>query len=63
VDYAREYHLMETLAATGYFNLPTIQEMAEAHIRGRRNFSKQLWALLVFAIWWRRVRGRGEWQP
>ena len=63
VDYAREHHLMETLAATGYFNLATVQEMAEAHIRGQRDFSRQLWALLVFAIWWRRVRGRGEWQP
>ncbi|MBM4301826.1 MAG: asparagine synthase (glutamine-hydrolyzing) [Deltaproteobacteria bacterium] len=63
VDYAREYHLMETLAATGYFNLATVQEMAEAHIQGRRDFSRQIWALLVFAIWWRRVRGRGEWQP
>jgi len=63
VDYAREHHLMETLAATGYFNLATVQAMAEAHIRGQRDFSRQLWALLVFAIWWRRVRGRGEWQP
>ncbi len=63
MDYAREHHLMETLAATGYFNLATVQAMAEAHIQGQRDFSRQLWALLVFAIWWRRVRGRGEWQP
>jgi asparagine synthase (glutamine-hydrolysing) len=63
LDYAREHHLMETLAATGYFNLATVQAMAEAHIQGQRDFSRQLWALLVFAIWWRRVRGRGEWQP
>jgi asparagine synthase (glutamine-hydrolysing) len=63
VDYAREHRLMETLAATGYFTLASVQEMAEAHIQGRRNFGRQLWALLVFAIWWRRVRGRGEWQP
>ncbi len=47
----------------GIFNLATVQAMAEAHIRGQRDFSRQLWALLVFAIWWRRVRGRGEWQP
>jgi asparagine synthase (glutamine-hydrolysing) len=63
MEYAREYHLMETLTATGYFNLATVQEMAEAHVRGQRDFGRQLWALLVFAIWWRRVRGRGEWQP
>jgi asparagine synthase (glutamine-hydrolysing) len=59
-DYAREHRLMETLAATGYFNLATVQAMADAHIGGRRDFGKQLWALLVFAIWWARVRGRGE---
>ena len=62
-DYAREHHLMETLAATGYFTLASVQDMAAAHIQGRRDFSRQLWALLVFAIWWRRVRGRGEWPP
>ena len=54
---------MDTLAASGYFNLAAVQDMAEAHVRGQRDFSRQLWALLVFAIWWRRVRGRGEWQP
>jgi asparagine synthase (glutamine-hydrolysing) len=63
MEYAREHHLMETLAATGYFNLATVQEMAEAHVRGRRDFGRQLWALLIFAVWWRRVRGRGEWPP
>jgi asparagine synthase (glutamine-hydrolysing) len=62
LDYAQEHHLMETLADTGFFNLAYVQEMTEAHIRGRRDYGKQLWALLVFAIWWRRVRGRGEWQ-
>jgi asparagine synthase (glutamine-hydrolysing) len=62
-DYAREHHLMETLAASGYFSLAAVQDMAEAHVRGRRDFSRQLWALLVFAIWWRRVRGRGEGPP
>ena len=62
LDYAREHHLMETLADTGFFNLVYVQEMTEAHIRGQRDYGKQLWALLVFAIWWRRVRGRGEWQ-
>jgi asparagine synthase (glutamine-hydrolysing) len=35
VDYAQEHHLMETLAATGYFKLATVREMAEAHLQGR----------------------------
>lgn len=62
LDYAKEHRLMETLADTGFFNLAYVQEMTEAHIRGQRDYGKQLWALLVFAIWWRRVRGRGEWE-
>jgi len=61
LEYAREHRLMETLAATGYFNLAAVREMADAHVGGRRDFSRQLWTLLIFAIWWRRVRGRGEW--
>ncbi|MFZ5448773.1 MAG: asparagine synthase (glutamine-hydrolyzing) [Thermodesulfobacteriota bacterium] len=61
-DYAREHRLMETLADTGFFNLEYVQKMTEAHIQGRRDYGKQLWALLVFAVWWRRVRGRGEWR-
>jgi asparagine synthase (glutamine-hydrolysing) len=61
-EYSREHRLMETLSDTGYFNVAAVQEMAAAHVQGRRDFGRQLWALLVFAIWWRRVRGQGEWQ-
>jgi asparagine synthase (glutamine-hydrolysing) len=60
MEYAAAHHMMETLAETGYFNLPYIRELADAHTRGRRNYSRQLWALLVFAVWWHSVRGRGE---
>jgi len=35
----------------GYFNASPVQEMIGAHLAGRRNFSHQLWALLVFEIW------------
>ncbi len=60
IEYAAAHRMMETLAETGYFNLPYVRELADAHTRGRRNYSRQIWALLVFAIWWRSVRGRGE---
>lgn len=62
LDYAREHRMMDTLADSGYFNLDYVQEMAAAHVGGQRDYSRQLWALLVFAIWWRRVRGQGEWK-
>jgi asparagine synthase (glutamine-hydrolysing) len=61
LDYAREHRLLETLKETGYFNLDYVAEMTAAHVNGHRDFSRQLWALLVFAVWWRRIRGRGKW--
>lgn len=60
LEYAEEHHMMDTLAESGYFNLSYVRELAEAHTDGRRNYSRQLWALLVFAVWWRQVRGRRE---
>ncbi|MBN1222482.1 MAG: asparagine synthase (glutamine-hydrolyzing) [Candidatus Aminicenantes bacterium] len=35
----------------GLFNYEVIKEMVERHLRGRENYSHQLWALLVFEIW------------
>jgi len=61
LEFAREYRFLETLAETGYFNVGYVEELAQAHVQGRRNYARQLWALLVFAIWWRQVRGRGRW--
>src|SRR5262249_49862906 len=60
MEYAAEHHMLETLAESGYFNLRYVRELADAHTRGRRNYARQLWALLVFAVWWRRVRGHGR---
>jgi asparagine synthase (glutamine-hydrolysing) len=60
-EFAREHQFLETLAETGYFNVGYVEELMQAHVQGRRNYARQLWALLVFAIWWRRVRGRGHW--
>ncbi|MCX5892432.1 MAG: asparagine synthase (glutamine-hydrolyzing) [Deltaproteobacteria bacterium] len=61
-DYAREHRLIETLRDSGYFNVAYVEEMAAAHVKGVRDYGRQLWALLVFAVWWRRVRGRPIWQ-
>ncbi|MFZ5450631.1 MAG: asparagine synthase (glutamine-hydrolyzing) [Thermodesulfobacteriota bacterium] len=61
LDFAQEYRFLETLTETGYFNVSYVEEMARAHVQGRRNYARQLWSLLVFAIWWRQVKGRGKW--
>ncbi|MFI5331179.1 MAG: asparagine synthase (glutamine-hydrolyzing) [Desulfobaccales bacterium] len=61
MDYAREHRLLETLRDSGYFNLAYVEDLAAAHVNGARDYSRQLWALLVFAVWWRRVRGQPIW--
>jgi asparagine synthase (glutamine-hydrolysing) len=60
-DYAQEHRLLETLDESGYFNLAYVEELTAAHVSGRWDYGRQLWALLVFAVWWRRVRGKGAW--
>ena len=35
----------------GFFNFAAVQKMIGSHLAGRENYSHQLWALLVFAIW------------
>ena len=45
-------HLSERrIREAGFFNPAPVQKMIDAHLRGRKNFSHQLWALLVFEIW------------
>jgi asparagine synthase (glutamine-hydrolysing) len=36
---------------SGLFDFDSIRKMINAHLDGRKNFSHQLWALLVFEIW------------
>jgi asparagine synthase (glutamine-hydrolysing) len=35
----------------GLFNPGIVKQMIDAHLKGRKNLSHQLWALLVFEIW------------
>ncbi len=35
----------------GLFEPATVAAMIDAHLKGRENYSHQLWALLVFEIW------------
>ena len=45
-------HLSESrIREAGFFNPEAVQKMISAHLAGRKNFSHQLWALLVFEIW------------
>ena len=45
-------HLSEKrIKEAGFFNPEPVQRMIAAHLSGKKNFSHQLWALLVFEIW------------
>jgi asparagine synthase (glutamine-hydrolysing) len=35
----------------GYFRFDSIKAMIDSHLDGRKNYSHQLWALLVFEVW------------
>ena len=41
----------KTITQDNLFNYPAIKNMMDLHLAGRKNFSHQLWALLIFEIW------------
>ena len=52
--FARETLSAETLRRQGFFRPEAVEPMIEAHVTGRRNASRQLWALLTFTLWYER---------
>lgn len=46
-----------TIREMGLFRYETIARMIALHRSGRRDLRKELWTLVVFALWWKR------WQP
>jgi asparagine synthase (glutamine-hydrolysing) len=50
-DLMGDYLSAKRISEEGLFNSGYIQNMRDAHLAGRKNFSHQLWALLVFEIW------------
>jgi len=52
--FARETLSGDTLRRQGYFRPEAVTPMVDAHIAGRRNASRQLWALLIFTLWYDR---------
>lgn len=47
LDYLNERRIQ----SGGLFRSEVVKKMIEAHLSGRKNFSHQLWALLVFEVW------------
>ncbi len=52
--FARETLSAPTLRRQGFFRPEAVEPMLDAHVSGRRNASRQLWALLVFTLWYER---------
>jgi asparagine synthase (glutamine-hydrolysing) len=60
LEYAADCSMTETLRDTGMFNEEYVRILMEEHVRGKSDNARKLWALLVFAVWWRCVRGGRE---
>jgi len=41
----------EIVDRQGYFNSHTVQHLVNAHMSGKADYSRNLWALLMFNIW------------
>lgn len=53
-DFLRETLLSKTSLRRGYFKPPVIKTMVEQHISMRKDYSFQLWALLMLELWHRK---------
>jgi asparagine synthase (glutamine-hydrolysing) len=49
---ARELLSPERIRRQGFFKPETVTRMIDGHVSGRADFSRQLWALLVFSLWY-----------
>jgi len=50
---ARELLVDEPRGICEFFDVTTVRRMVEAHMSGRRNHAHRLWALMLFAQWYR----------
>ncbi len=48
----------ESIAHRGMFEPKTVSTMVDRHLAGARDFSQQLWALLMLEAWFRQCHGR-----
>ena len=52
--FARETLSAETLARQGFFRPEPVARLLDEHARGREDWSRQLWGLLAFTLWYER---------
>jgi len=52
--FLREHVLSEKAARRGYLRADAVARMVEEHTRGERDYTHQLWTLLMLELWFRR---------
>jgi len=52
--FLREVLLSEKAMRRGLFNRETVRQLIELHTRGERDYSQQLWTLLMLELWFNR---------
>lgn len=57
--FAREILAADVLRAQGFFEPAAIEAVLDAHMRGQRDNSRQLWGLMCFTLWADGARGAG----
>jgi asparagine synthase (glutamine-hydrolysing) len=55
LPFAREVLSADRLGADGVFDPPTVARLLDRHASGQEDLSRQLWGLMGFALWQRRV--------
>lgn len=49
-----DYLNRESLKKIGIFNVEYVEEVLSQHFDGKKDNKKQIWSLLIFAMWWRK---------
>jgi len=59
-DMAMDHLSPSRVKAQGFFNPKSVTAMLEAHWRGKRDFGRSIWTLLMFSRWHDRYVGNAH---
>jgi asparagine synthase (glutamine-hydrolysing) len=54
VPFARATLSADTLGRQGFFRPEAVARLLDEHVAGRQDWSRQLWGLLAFTLWYER---------
>ncbi len=50
-DFTQEILSQNSVAKRGYFNYNYIKHILKEHLEGKRDYSREIWSLLIFELW------------